>query len=132
MRTFLLLMAFCALLVSPINLVDDRISSRVVQVCLPVEDVQLSYNEGDPFTVELKSPNASIEGIKFFIGDGQVALELKADPTDGILFQGKKLPHGYVFKTLAIVKVEPGFKKAKDLPPGTIYVKLPGVEFKIP
>lgn len=109
------------------------IDGRVVQITLPARDIVLSYNESrEVFTVELKTEFASAEAASMYVGDGEVALELRADPTNGIFLQGDYLPHGTEIKKQAVIQVKPGYKLATELGPGDVYVKLKGVHFKLP
>jgi hypothetical protein len=118
---------------TPFSQCAHAIDARIVQVRLPDEDVTVSYFESNPvFTVELRAKSASVEGVTFFVGNGGVAVELRAHPSDGLFFQGEKLPHGHVFKKGSTVKVLPGYKSPADLAPGTVYVHLPGVTFQVP
>ena len=112
----------------------DRIDSRVVQVRMPDEDVEIAYVERrECFTVELLAKSASVEGVNFYVGDGTVAVELEAHASDGIFLQGKtKLQDRHFFKKGATVKLLPGYKRASALAPGTVYVMLPGVTFEVP
>jgi len=119
---------------SPLVRGGDWIDARVVQIRMPNEDVELSYIERtECFTVALLAKSASVEGVDFYVGDGKVAVGLKAHTSEGIIFQGStKLPTGYVFKKGSTVKVLPGYKQATDLAPGTVYITLPGVTFEVP
>jgi hypothetical protein len=111
----------------------DTIDGRVVQVKLPNQDVTLSYVERKGgFTVELETKDGSVEGQKLFIGDGMVAVELVAHPSNGIFLQGDKYRQGDQFKAGSTIKVKPGFKKASALTAGDVYVVLPGVKFELP
>jgi hypothetical protein len=107
--------------------------SRVVQVRLPDEDIVAEYVETAPsFTVLLRAKSASIQGEEFYIGNSGVAVELRADPSKGFIFQGELLAPPHVFKSGSTVKVRPGFKRVGDLARGTVYVELPGVTFEVP
>ena len=111
----------------------DSIDGRVTQVHLPAEDVTLYYIEAKgAFTVKLETKNASVEGQKLYVGDGRVAVELVAHTTDGIFLQGTNLRQGHQIKNGSTLKVRPGYKKASDLLPGSVYVTLPGVSFDLP
>ncbi|MFO0869285.1 MAG: hypothetical protein U0935_10170 [Pirellulales bacterium] len=112
----------------------ESIDGRVVTVELPVADVTLSYVETPgAFSVELDAGNTAVRGQKFYLGDGQVAVELRATESQGILFQGtEQLNHGYVIKKYDVVKVRPGFKRASELKPGDVYVIFPGLQFVLP
>src|SRR5262245_59522033 len=111
---------------------SDGIDRRVYEVRLPDEDIVVGYYEGDPFTVKLSATNPAVEGVQFYIGDGTLALQLVAHPSKGIFFQGVELLNGHVFKKGSTVKARPGYKQRSDLPPGTVYVVLPGVKFQAP
>jgi hypothetical protein len=78
----------------------DGIDSRVLQVRMPNEDVELAYIENRQcFTVELSAKSVSVEGVDLYVGDGKVAVPLRAESSRGIFFQGKiSLPTGHVFK----------------------------------
>jgi hypothetical protein len=132
MRSFVLialLAAVCSSSSPPAHGTD----ARVVYVVLPNEDVVAEYVESAPaFTVRLRAKSASVERIGFFIGDGAVAVELKAHPSNGFVFQGRELLPPHVFKKGSTVKVLPGYKRPEDLPPGSVYVELPGVTFEVP
>lgn len=110
-----------------------RTDTRVTRMLLPNDDVHVSYVESDRvFTVELRAKGILVEGVTLYFGNGEVAVELKADPSKGFLFQGKELAHGHVFRKGSTVKVLPGYKRPADLPPGSVYVELPGVTFVVP
>jgi hypothetical protein len=112
---------------------EDSIDGRVIQVVLPAQDVTLFYVESRAvFTVQLKTEGASVQGQRFYIGDGKVAMELVAHVTDGIFLQGVKYRQGDQFKKGAVITVRPGHKKASELKPGEVYVVLPGVSFELP
>src|SRR5262245_58341346 len=84
----------------------DSIDGRVLQVQLPSQDVTLFYIEARAvFTVQLKTETASVEGPKLYLGDGQVAIDLVAHPTDGIFLQGVKHHNGDQFKNGSTIKV---------------------------
>ncbi len=106
------------------------LDSSVVQIRLPGEDATLVYLEapGD-FTLRLETENSSVESRRIFLGDGEVAVELRIDPVKGPLFQGEEIHSGHVFKKDATIKLRPGYKKASELRPGSVYVILPGVTF---
>ena len=111
----------------------DSIDGRVVQVQLPAQDVTLLYIEARAvFTVQLKTKTASVEGQKLYLGDGNVAIDLVAHPTDGIFLQGVNYHNGDQFKNGSTIKVRAGYKKASELTPGDVYVTLPGVSFELP
>ncbi len=121
------------LVLLPMSAQGDTIDGGVIQVRLLGEDATLLYVEArGGFTVRLQTDNSSIEARRMYLGDGKVAVELVADAFKGPLFQGLELDQGYVFKKDATVKVLPGFKKAVDLKPGSVYVVLPGVTFEVP
>lgn len=118
---------------SPHLLRAESIDGRVVQMHLPNQDITLSYVERKGgFTVELQTKSASIEGQKFFVGDGKVAVMLVAHSTDGIFLQGDRLLHGAKIKAGSTIKVKPGYKNAANLSAGDVYVKLLGVQFELP
>jgi hypothetical protein len=127
----LALIALSAALISSSPLAHG-FNSRIVQVRLPDEDVTAAYYEGDPFTVKLYTKSASVEGVTFYVGNGGVAVELKAHPSKGLVFQGQLIDPPHVFKKGSTVKVLPGYKRVQDLAPGTVYVELPGVTFEVP
>jgi hypothetical protein len=79
-----------------------------------------------------KFASASVEGEKLYIGDGAVAIDLVAHPSQGIFLQGVKYHQGDKFAKGGSIKVRPGHKKATDLKPGEVYVVLPGVSFELP
>lgn len=108
--------------------------SRVTKITFPAEDVVLSYGERAPvFVVGLTTASAALEAPRVYIGDGEVALQLRADESKGIFFQGDiPLKSGHKFEKGSTVEVRPGFKWAKDLKPGDVYVILPGVKFVRP
>lgn len=108
--------------------------SRVTQIRFPDEDIVLSYGERAPvFVVGLTTASAALEAPLVYIGDGEVALPLRADESKGIFFQGDiPLKSGDKFGKGSTVEVRPGFKWAKDLKPGDVYVILPGVKFVRP
>ena len=109
------------------------IDGRVLQVKLPPQDVTLLYIEArEVFTVQLKTRSASVEGQKLYLGDGKVAIDLVAHPTDGIFLQGVKYHQGDQFKNGSTIRVRAGYKKASELKPGDVYVTLPGVSFEMP
>jgi len=111
----------------------ESMDSRVIQVTLPADDVTLSYVERQPgFTVRLQTPSASVEGEKLYIGDGAVAIDLVAHPSQGIFLQGVMYRQGDKFEKGRIIKLRPGHKKATELKPGEVYVVLPGVSFELP
>jgi hypothetical protein len=111
----------------------ETIDGGVVQVRLPGEDATLLYVETrGGMTVKLQTDNSSIAARKMYLGDGNVAVLLEAHPLKGPVFQGDELDQGYVFQKDATIKVRPGYKKAVDLPVGSLYVILPGVTFEVP
>jgi hypothetical protein len=111
----------------------DSIDGSVVQVRLPNQDITLSYVERKSgFTVELEANDGSVEGQKLFVGDGTVAIELVAHPSNGIFLQGNQYRQGDQFKKGSTIKLKPGFKKASALTAGDVYVVLPGVNFELP
>jgi hypothetical protein len=111
----------------------DSIDGRVVQVQLPAQHVTLLYIEARAvFTVQLKTKTASVEGQKLYLGDGDVAIDLVAHPTDGIFLQGVNYHNGDQFKNGSTIKVRAGYKKGSELKPGDVYVTLPGVSFELP
>lgn len=111
----------------------DSIDSSVVQVRLPGEDATLLYVEAKGgFTVKLETEHSSIEARKLYLGDGEVAVLLEAHPLNGPYFQGAALNQGFVFKKNATIPLKLGYKKASELPPGSVYVILPGVTFEAP
>lgn len=111
----------------------DSVDGRVVQVRLPAQDVTLSYIEATVgFTVQLKTKDAAVEAQKLYIGDGTVAIDLVAHPTNGIFLQGVKYRQGDEFKKGSTIQVRAGYKKASELRPGDVYVTLPGVSFELP
>jgi len=130
MRSLMLLASVItvASFASHIHAFDDR----VVRVRLPDEDIVAAYVEGDPFTVRLWAKSASIEGVSFYIGNGGIAVELRAHPSQGLVFQGELIDPPHDFKKGSTVNVLPGYKWVGDLPPGTVYVELPGVKFEVP
>lgn len=128
-------MMFVAVLgvVAPWPARGDSIDGRVLQVQLPAEDVTLFYIEARAvFTVQLKTTTASVEGQRLYIGDGEVAVELVAHATDGIFLQGVRYSQGDQFKKGSAITVRPECKKASELRPGDVYVRLPGVSFEMP
>ncbi len=129
---FVSAMAVLALLASS-SAWADSIDGRVIQVRLPAEDVTLFYVEArNVFTVRLSTKSASVEGQAMYIGDGQVAIELVAYRSQGIILQGVKYRQGDKFKRGSRIKVRSGYKKASELRPGDVYVTLPGVTFTLP
>ena len=109
------------------------VGASVVQVRLPAQDITLFYVETkDGFTVKLEAKDGSVEGKKYYIGDGAVAIDLVADPADGIFLQGVRYRQGDQFKNGSTIKVRPGYKKLSDLRPGDVYVTLTGVTFELP
>lgn len=114
---------------------DDRpttVDGRVVQMKLPAQELRLSYIESrSTFTVELAADVASVQAEKMYIGDGTIAIELRADSTNGIFLQDELLQHGTRLEKQAVVKVKPGYKQATELKPGDVYVVLAGVNFEL-
>jgi hypothetical protein len=111
----------------------ESIDGRVLQVELPDQDITLLYIEArEVFTVQLRTRSASVEGQKLYIGDGNVAIDLVAHPTDGVFLQGVKYHNGDQFKNGSTIRVRAGYKKASELKPGDVYVTLPGVSFELP
>lgn len=109
----------------------ETIDGRVIQVQLSKHDVSVAYIERKgSFTVELETKDASIEGPRMYLGDGTIAVELIAHPTDGIFLQGERLQQGDKIKAGSTIQVKPGFKKVSELKPGDVYVKLPSVIFQ--
>ncbi len=127
-----LILAFA--LISPAYLsvvAGETIDGRVIQVQLSNHDVSVAYMERKGgFTVELETKESSIEGPRMYLGDGTLAIELVAHPTDGIFLQGEKLQQGDKIKAGSTIQVKAGFKKVSELKPGEVYVKLPNVVFK--
>lgn len=117
----------------PLHLRGESIDGRVVQVSLPVDDIELAYIETKGgMAIELSTGSTSVIGTRFYVGDGKVAVELVAHSMQGIFFQGQtKLEHGYTFKKYSVVDVRPGFKRAADLAPGDVYVIFPAVTFRL-
>jgi hypothetical protein len=132
MATRCLVVAVLALI--PLTSYGGSIDGRVLQVEMPFEDVTVMYIETKGgMAVQLQAPSASVQGTKFYVGDGKVAVELAVIARRGIVFQGKTvLKQGDKFRKESEVKVLPGYKKASELAPGDIYVTLPGVTFKVP
>ncbi len=130
--TFTLLAAMCLSSPSPV-MSADTVDGGVMQVRLPGEDATLLYVEArGRFTVKLQTDNSSVASPKMYLGDGKVAVLLEIQPLKGPVFQGEEINQGYVFKKDATIKVQPGYKLAADLPPGCLYVILPGVTFELP
>ena len=117
----------------PLLAYDDnpKLDSRAIKVKLPVADVALSYVEASPQAlVEISAGTTTIEGVRFFIGDGKIAVPLEADPLNGIRFQeNQKLEHGHRFAKYSIVEVEPGYKAVDELKAGDVYIVFPAVNF---
>ena len=102
-------------------------------VRLPDQDIKVSCGERRPiFTLTLRAKSASVEAVTLYVGNGGVAVELRADESKSAFFQGEKLEAGQVFKKESKVQVLPGFKRVEDLAPGTVCVELPGVTFELP
>ncbi len=135
MKTACLMLMLAAMALVPSSSArGESIDGRVVQVYLPPGDVRLAYLETKGgMAIRLSTDRAEVIGTRFFIGDGQVAVELVAHPLNGIYLQGDtKLPSGYVFKERSVVEVRPGYKRASELGPGDVYLTLPLVTFKVP
>lgn len=128
----LVLLALVVTLVSLSSHVH-AIDSRVIRVRLPDEDIAAEYTETAPsFTVRLRAKSASVQAETLYVGNGGVAVELRAHSSKGFVFQGELLVPPHVFKKGSTVKVLPGYKRVEDLAPGTVYVELPGVTFEVP
>jgi hypothetical protein len=113
----------------------NAVDGRVVQIELPLEDIVISYVESPSgMLVELTARTTSVRGTKFYVGDGKIALELKVEHPRGIVFQGRDdlVGHGSGFKKYSVIDVLPGFKQASDLGPGDVYVKIRGMNWKLP
>jgi|GEM_PF-2961826 hypothetical protein len=110
---------------------EPRLDSRVVQITLPVADVELSYIESNPhMTVELTAGTTTIEGVRFFVGNGKIAVPLEADVQHGIRFQQtQRLHHGHKFAKYSSIELEDGYKTVDDLKPGDVYIVFPAVNF---
>jgi hypothetical protein len=130
MRSLVLLAP--ALAVAPFSPPVHAVDNHVIRVRLPDEHIVVGYVEGDPFTVRLQAKNASVEGVSFYVGNGGIAVELRAHPSQGLVFQGELIDPPHEFKKGSTVKVRPGYKQVGDLAPGTVYVELPGVTFEVP
>lgn len=128
-----LLAGFLLFGVVPSLAVENELSldSRVAKIKLPVDDVELNYCEANPhMMVELVAGNTSIQGVRFFIGDGKVAVPLEADSLHGIKFQSSQvLKHGHKFAKYSVVELEEGYLTISDLKPGDVYVVMPAVNF---
>lgn len=130
MRSLVLLTSLITLpLLSPQVYARDPL---IIRVRLPDADVMAGYVEGDPFTVRLYAQDVSVEGVSFYIGNSEIAIELRAHPSRGLVLQGQLVDPPYEFKKGSTVKVLPGYKRPADLPKGTVYVELPGVKFELP
>lgn len=107
---------------------------RVIHFRLPKEDIGIDYVERLPvFLVNLRTKDAEIEAQDLYIGDGDVAIPLQAHQSKGIFMQGDiQLKSGDRFEKGSKIKLKKGFKTAKELKPGEIYVILPGVTFERP
>lgn len=135
MRFSILVLIFAAIISvgGPMTSRADSIDGSVTQIELPPEDVTLFYVERKGgFTVKMETDTAAVEGQKFYIGDGKIAIDLIAHPSKGIFLQGVHYRQGEKFKKGSAIKVRPGYKKASTLRPGDIYVTLPAVLFKLP
>lgn len=111
---------------------DSSIDGGVLQVKMPSEDLTFSYVERSVFTVQMESESASIEGTKMYLGDGEIAIELKAHPSEGIRLQGLPIKQGHMIRKGDSIEVLPGYRKASELRSGDVYVTLPGVLFQLP
>ncbi|HEV7279943.1 MAG TPA: hypothetical protein VGN57_06975 [Pirellulaceae bacterium] len=115
--------------------IRNSIDSRVVQVELPLEDLLVSYVESPSgMLVQVSAGKASVSGTKFYVGDGEIALELKVEHPRGILFQGREdwIGHGSRFEKYSVIEVLPGYKQNSQLVPGDVYVKVRGMNWKLP
>ena len=119
---------------APTGETAPSIDGRVVQIAFPIADITLDYIEArGGMSIQMVADKTSVIGNRFFVGDGTIAVELFADATAGILFQGKtKLKHGHTFKKYSVVDVQSGYKSAADLKPGDVYVIFPTLTFKLP
>lgn len=113
--------------------IAESIDGRVTVVDFPFEDINLLYVESrGEFTVEMRTPHVWVSGTNFWVGDGAVAVKLESSTSKGLVFQNSiKLEHGHVFKKGEKIAVLPGYKLAKDLKPGDVYLKFPNV-FVVP
>lgn len=106
------------------------LDNSVTTIRLPGEDVTfIALESRNGNTVRLETATSSMEGRRVYIGDGDFAVEIRIDPLKGPMFQGAELRSGHVFKKDATIKLHPGYKKASDLRPGSVYVILSGVTF---
>lgn len=132
-RHFLLWFALASSVLWQLPAFAQSIDGRVVQLQLPAEDFTLYYVEARAvFTVKLAGKTAFVEAPRMYIGDGVVAVPLRADETNGIFLQDRKLVQGDQFKQDSRISVAPGYKRAVDLQPGDLYVILPGIIFDLP
>lgn len=133
MRTLRIVASLMALSSLSDNVRAEPNAKGVVKVELPRGDATLLFIEaGDGMRVGLKTASASVRGRTLYLGDGKVAVELRADDR-GIWFQDNiKLWQGYQFRNGSRVTLKPGYKKAADLKSGDVYVILPGVTFTKP
>ena len=128
LRTLLLSTLVCsslAMFSAPVQ--AESIDGRVVVVDFPFEDIQLKYVESrGGFAVHVNAKSVYVSGTKFYVGDGTVAVKLESTASKGIVFQGvTKLEHGFKFNKGEIITLLPGHKKASELKPGDVYLKLP-------
>ena len=112
----------------------EVIDGGVVQIEMPGEEITLLYLESKGgMTLKLDGLTASVAARKLYIGDGEIAAELRADSQRGILLQGRTLLlQGFRFKPDSTIQLLPGYKKLSELVPGDIYVNLRGVNFALP
>jgi hypothetical protein len=110
---------------------EPRLDSRVVKIELPVADVKLSYVEARPqMLVKISAGTTTVEGVRFFVGDGKIAVPLEADPLNGIRFQkNQKLTNGHRFEKYSIVELESGYSTVDELKPGDVYIVFQAVNF---
>jgi hypothetical protein len=117
----------------PLSAVEKKgyLDSRVAKVKLPVADVELSYIEASPqMMVELAAGTTTVQGVRFFVGDGKIAVPLEADSLNGIKFQSTKmLQHGHKFAKYSTIELEKGYLTVDDLQPGDVYVIMPAINF---
>lgn len=112
---------------------EPSLDSRVPKIKLPVADIELSYMEASPrMMLEIVAGTTTIEGVRFFVGDGKVAVPLEADELNGIRFQKSQLlKHGHKFAKYSTVELEEGYLTIDKLKPGDVYVVFPAVNFVI-
>lgn len=119
--------------VVPLSAVEKRrnLDSRVTKLKLPVADVELSYIEANPqMMVEIAAGTTTVQGVRFFVGDGRIAVPLEADSLNGIKFQSTQmLQHGHKFAKYSTVELEKGYLTVDDLQPGDVYVIMPAINF---